>query len=894
MQTTALRPKRRYTLYTAGIAAAMMLAVYIMMGIWPFGDGSIVTGDLGGLYLNYFGHLKRALSGSAGFAYGFDKGMGGSLLGLYAYYYSSPFNFIYCHFPLRWFPVAASVVLFAKTVLACVFFRVYIAAKFPQLGWRSVPLALCYGFLAYGFAYAQNIMWHDVVLLLPLICLGIDRIVAGKSPTLYIAVLAVAIFANFYIAYMACIFVVLYFFYSMLTRPAGAGATPLAPARKNRWAEWKLPLMHFAGGSLLGGGLTAALLVPALVNINRNKGDLLSFSFSFETNFSLSRLPERFVWGSFAPTDVEGHLPFVYCGLLVLVLVGAYFFSRSVSLKEKLLGGGILLLFLLSFWVKGLDLVWHGLKEPVWFPARYSYLFCFFLVLLAAKALAAKAAGRRAVLLGGGLLFVILLAMTAFPIAISRSRIALSAAAVLFYSFCLVLAATATSLRRRRVVYGVLIAAVAVELAMNGYFISSGFDSYTLSSHQGRVDANVDTLEAIEAVDGADDYRIATTHYHSLNDAMLLGYSGLSHFGSTQDGYAQSVLYNLGLRSYEGGGPYLNGGTAFADSVAGLRYLSSDGSLPVATHWAETGLETPYTVYRNPYVFPMVFMVDGAKLADTEAGYQQDMFAYQNGLYTELGGAGTLFGDGGEVKLLDADKNSYPPVGEVPSGGVYRLTAQRDGQHYVWFESGIQLLAPTVDGVERNLYFSPYNKGAIDLGWLTAGQTVEITFGNAAAFEVTGLRFVWMDTDGLAALSETVNANGGSFTVRDGRVGGSITAENDHSWLFTSIPWDPDWRATVNGKPVETRMVAGGLIALPLEAGENIVEMTFVPGGSAAGWTITAVCAAAFAALLIWGGLRRRKTRRAAQPARDYPEEAQARDGHIENAATEKTEAGEG
>lgn len=845
----AKQPHRRYTLYTALIAAGMMLAIYIMLGVWPFGDGSIVTGDLGGLYLNYFGHLRRFIFGEAGFAYGFDKGLGGSLLGLFAYYYASPLNLVYAAFPVRWFPVAASLVLFCKVVLACVFCRVYIGRKFPKLKWRSVPLALCYGFMAYTFAYAQNIMWHDVLVLLPLICLGIDRLIAGKGPGFYIAMLALAIFANFYIAFMACIFAVLYFFYTMLTRGEAEKAL-----------GWKKPLLGFGLGSLLGGGLCAALLVPALYNINQNKGGLLEYSFSFEPNFPLARLPERFVWGSFATSDMEGHLPFVYCGLLVLVLALSYFFSKAVPLKHKLLGGGMLLLFLLSFWVQGLDQIWHGLKAPIWFPARYAFIFCFFAVLLAAKALEVHAAGRMEVLLSGGVLFLVLLAMTAFPIAVSRSRILLSAAAVLGYAFLLLLAASATSLKRRRTIYGVIIAMAVVELSMNGFYITHGFENYTLTDHQQRADEAGGTIEAIQAFDDGD-YRIAENHYHSLNDAMLYGYRGLSHFGSTQDGYAQSVLYNLGLRNYEGGGPYLSGGTAFADGVLGLKYLSAGGSWSVSGHWQRSELEAPWPVYQNPCAMPMLFSFDGAGLTDARSGeYEADPFAYQNDMFAELGGGEELFATAGDVLLEDATGATIALDGSLPPGARYILTARQSGTHYAWLESGTHLLATLIDGVETDTYFAPQNKGVIELGHLEAGQTVELAFSNAAPIEISAVRFVCMDDEALKRLVAAAYANAGSFAVEDGRVAGTVTAGGERPMLYTSIPWDEDWRAEVNGKPVALTRFMGGLIALELEPGENRVQLRYRPGGLAAGWVITGLSAAGCGVLvLLW--LRKRKGR---------------------------------
>ncbi|MFV0412199.1 MAG: YfhO family protein, partial [Oscillospiraceae bacterium] len=185
--------KRYPVAITAAIAAAMLLLRYVLLGIYPFGDGTLLTGDLNGQYINYFAHFKSAFSGQGGFAYSFTKSLGGNLLGLFAYYVSSPLNLLYLLVPVNKFAGMVSVVFFIKIMLACSSFCFYIYRKFPQMSWLGIPLSLGYGFMAYTLVYAQNIMWHDVVILLPLACYGVDRIVQGKPATFYTVVLALAI-----------------------------------------------------------------------------------------------------------------------------------------------------------------------------------------------------------------------------------------------------------------------------------------------------------------------------------------------------------------------------------------------------------------------------------------------------------------------------------------------------------------------------------------------------------------------------------------------------------------------------------------------------------------------------------------------------------------------------
>ncbi len=833
----------RYTLYTALMASGMLLALYILLGIWPFGEYTVVTGDLGGLYINYASHLQRFFAGEAGFAYGFDKGLGGGLLGLFASYYASPLNVLYAFFPLRWFPVVAGAQFVIKIILSCVFFRVYIAAKYERMRWRSVLLALCYGFMAYSFAYAQNNMWLDVVALLPLVCLGIDRIIKGGRFTLYMCVLAVSIFANFYTSYMMCIFAVIYFVYSMLIIP-----------RQQR-PFWKPTSLRFAAGSLLGGGLCAALLVPALANINQNKGSLFGYEFLPGTNFPLRRLAERFVFGSFAQTDVQGIMPFVYCGIFVVVVLVCYFVSRTVPWQERLLGGGVIAIFVLSFWVYGIDIIWHGFEAPVWFPARYSFLLCFFLVALAARAMAIGAVGKREAVIAGGVLFVVLLAMTAFPIAVSRSRMLLTAAAVLFFSFGMLLAESANTPQNKRRVYALLTFIVALELTANAFYIQNQFEQYTLDSHQQFVDTAGATVQAIQQADDGV-YRIAENRFHNLNDPMLLGYNGISHFGSVQDGAAQQILYNLGYRNYEGVGPYLYGNTAFADAVLNIRYLADSGDRPAAAHWSEAqDIDAPWQVAYNPYALPMAFTIE-----PYDGEYQQDAspFAFQNWFYQQLGGEGDILNAVSKAELYTDTGERVPLDSVVEPGGMYTMTADQSGYHYAWFKAETLLLPIVVNGEEQGLYFAPDNQGVVDLGWLQAGDTVTVSWLHSQPIEIDQAEFVCLDTQKMPELVAFANSGSGELNISDGLLEGSVTAEDGREVLYTSIAYDAGWTAVVNGEQVEPIRFAENLLAVPLQSGENIIQLRYQAPGSTTGIVITVVCVLVLVGLAAYPAAKKR------------------------------------
>lgn len=62
------------------------------------------------------------------------------------------------------------------------------------------------------------------------------------------------------------------------------------------------------------------------------------------------------------------------------------------------------------------------------------------------------------------------------------------------------------------------------------------------------------------------------------------------------------------------------------------------------------------------------------------------------------------------------------------------------------------------------------------------------------------------------------------------------------NYVFFSVPADPGFSATVDGKPAPILNVNGGLSAVPVEQGSHDIEFTYFPPGLKAGAATTALC----------------------------------------------------
>ena len=101
-------------------------------------------------------------------------------------------------------------------------------------------------------------------------------------------------------------------------------------------------------------------------------------------------------------------------------------------------------------------------------------------------------------------------------------------------------------------------------------------------------------------------------------------------------------------------------------------------------------------------------------------------------------------------------------------------------------------------------------------------------------------------TSELAGCQATFDSFSGSG------ISGTVTADSD-GWLMVSVPHEAGWTVTVNGAQVETRGAFGDALTLvPVAAGENRFEITFVSPGFVLGCVVSAAGVLGLAAWALW------------------------------------------
>ncbi|MDR1061755.1 MAG: YfhO family protein, partial [Clostridiales bacterium] len=200
-------------------------ASFVAMGLYPFGDKSMMVIDNFHQYSPFLLEYRDILSKGGSLLYSWNSGLGSNYWARFGYYLASPLNLLFPLFPEQSLPEFIAVLSMIRTGFAGLAFFVFARAKFRRGDLACVAFASMYAMSSYTLAYYWNIMWFDCIAVLPLIVLGLERLASKRGIALYCATLAFAMYTNYYIALIICIFLALYFAAFYWSAPARISAS---------------------------------------------------------------------------------------------------------------------------------------------------------------------------------------------------------------------------------------------------------------------------------------------------------------------------------------------------------------------------------------------------------------------------------------------------------------------------------------------------------------------------------------------------------------------------------------------------------------------------------------------------------------------------------------------
>lgn len=319
-KTTAISAERRtqrgISVLAFFVPAFIMLVLFIIRGIYPFGDRSFLFSDMYHQYMPFLSEFVHKIKAGEGLSYSYNVGIGSNFLALYVYYVASPFNWLVFLLPESLIMEFMSYLVILRIGLMGLTFSIYLRKTFGKADPAVILFSTCYALSGYLAAYNWNVMWLDCLILLPLILLGAERLAREGRWIMYTVTLGLCILTNYYISIMICIFLVLYFGMLLITE-----YYTMTEGQSQKVKTVFCRIGRFAFASLLAGGLAAALLIPEVCAILRTDFGNSDFPATLESYFSVFDMLARHCLCVTTERGLE-HWPNIYCG--VAVFTGAH------------------------------------------------------------------------------------------------------------------------------------------------------------------------------------------------------------------------------------------------------------------------------------------------------------------------------------------------------------------------------------------------------------------------------------------------------------------------------------------------------------------------------------------------------------------------------------------
>ena len=825
---------KKYPLILSFLLPGLLVAFYFAIrGAFPFGSSSVLTVDLGQQYIDFFAYLRQTLLGNPGqLFYAFNKGLGGDMFGVFAYYLLSPFNLLVVLFPADLLDVAVFVIMILKISTAGLTMGWY-AKRHAITGLMIPTFGLAYALSGWMLANSFNLMWLDAAILLPLIIQSLETLLNGGRVFAYIGWLTAAFIVNFYTGYMIAIFLVLYTGYWL-----GSHAVS--------WRQTAHAGLRFAWASILAGMNSAVVLLPTWFQLAQSKGTYTVKTIQWRFEYAPDRLLSKMLPGSFNFDQMPSGYPNFYIGALGFVLAILFFISRHQTWRQKMAAALVTAFLVLSCMFEPLDLMWHGFQFPVWYPYRFTFILCFWLLSLGISTLQKH---QSALSFRTLVILLIVFGLIDGDVALHLNHYNfLTIGHLIFGIGTLLLVLVWLSLDHRRPFwFGFAI----VLVDMSGSLILT-LNQLAYLDHHAYHDYAAALIQGARTINQTDNgfFRIGKTTIRTRNDPMTGNYRGADQFNSLLEPATPQFFGQIGQPEDDGSVAYTNG-TLITDSLLGIKYfltpthtcaaLPDAGQRPDLKWYQQLRQVGPWQVLKSPFAQQLGFAADKALL--NQQLYSDTPLANQSFiLQAALGKNTTPY-----FTALPLPSPTLTGVRRVTTGTNPTFAKSGSGPHTVSYQfqpqTGKTYVLTLGSHFANHLVTLKQNGKTVTLPE-SFNDTITVNVTPANAAEIQTLTFqlnkkeAWFENIGLyqahteQLIQDLTQLQTGGWHVTHvtaTTLAANITIHKQNQMLQTTIPTAPGWQVKVNGQPVKPKTSLGIFMALPLKPGHYHITMRYRP-----------------------------------------------------------------
>jgi uncharacterized membrane protein YfhO len=819
--------KEKWAYFAAiGICIFIVLLHCITRGIWIFGENTLFVKDAGCQYIYYMSEIwnKFHSGGSFFFSWSVEAGID-SYLNMMNYVLS-PFNLIVWILPRTCLENAVQFVMFLRWILLSFSMVYYILHtdrnKIKQhRNLVAVLLGVSYACSAVMLADFVQISWLDVFFISPYLLLMFERLIDyGKWKGYYI-LLAISMILNLYLAYVMCLFLLLWFF----NQTYGS------------WKEFFKKGLLFAGVSLLA---TFSSMISLLVSMLGIQTRYVEDDRGFDPTRLAGTLASLKDWmrGSYMfddVTDIYTNTPHIYMGVFSGILLLVFLFVK-IDVKTKVKRMITALCILAGFFVGGINYIWHAFVIPNGYYYRFAFVWVLFAIYVCMETIPYLQMLRIRWMALISVAVIALFSVVFFRETDLQEFYVYLIAILLFAVYMILLV-----LHRKKSIttksFLIIVSVLTiVELSVNAYNLFGGYDAVSVENRYENGSA-VTLAAQLPANESGDRVAIADV---DIDFGMWTGLNTVKGFASVSNAGLLQVLTMLGASPYVsetgtdfiGASPLLNymlnikyGIGRYAASFSDTEQISSDGNMNLY-EMQRTGA-FGYMVNNDVETWnpTEIQLFDG----------QNDFAKKATGIgdfMTNLPFDGVVQADYGYLRMDDDYQYSFVVSQDTSAVMLtYEVPEDMDLYLYSLLDKTMSVRYVKLDGDVIYQDGEYYKGGTIHIGNVKKGQVVtmmQMMYGYRGEEATFSYQFASFDDEQYQKVYDKLSESLLDVEVfEDTYVKGTIEAKED-GVMMTSIPAKDGFTVYVDGEETDFEAIGNAFIGIPLKAGTHTVEFKYM------------------------------------------------------------------
>lgn len=853
-KTKSFFKKNSWAIALSFFVPVLIMAVsYARFGIYPTSDRTILASDAFGQLVNFYSGFNNFLHGDQSFFYTWSGSLGLNFVSLMSYYVNSLYSFILIFFDNLHMPDAMYVILLAKIGSMGVTFWVFAHQTFRLPQWTKVIMSIFYALMSFTVAYSIMLMWMDAMIYLPLVLLGIHRLMDKQKPVLLFIAYLLLFITNYYMAFMVGLFSFLYFFTRLFTK----------------WKEYKGAIFPYLVTSILAGMASMVIILPSVLDLRTNGEKTDTVNSFFTKDVGSWDFVVKSMTGVY-DTSKFGSSPFIYIGLLPLLFFIFYFVTKKIPLKNKLLYGGLLMIMIASVYIQPLNLFWQGMHSPNMFLFRYSFLYSTVVLLLAGFGLE-KFEKKDLNVLGNITLSILGIFIVAAIISNKKrygfiTQESLIVTIVLLLVYLVLILLNNKKFKHQWLIPVVIFACVCGELFFNTHQIMSGINrEWGYTSRESYTAGYKDIEPLVQKTKEQNDsfYRLENLDPISRTDSFNYNYSGVTMFSSIRNRNSSQYLDQLGYRS-KGTNliiQYANN-TILMDDLLGVKYNLAKND-PHKYGFKKIDTHGEYSLYENEHALPLGVLTDEGIYKTGNSSNQTALIQYLSEIdesffqftgLNEVSRTNLYVREAGDFTFFSEENNT-----SEEKSITWEINVPAQSQAYVTLDTSASNMSDngsveiSVDNGYQTSNTLSSTGSYYNLGYYEEPTNVKVTakFIGSSNVQVIRPSVLLLKTDILDEAINAIKEKEVAFDVKGNHATAEVATEKEQV-IFTTIPYDAGWKAKVDGQVVEIEAVQNALVAVKVPRGKHTVELTYYPQGMKLGGILFISSILIFSGYVYW------------------------------------------